>query len=191
MRSIKIIVTVFLLLSLVGCYGPITGIVVDAETGKPIKEAVVLVEWTSTKGIGLTHTGSYKVVEIATNKEGMFTVSGVLNPFVNPPNVTVYKKGYVAWNNKFIFPDYRKRNEFRWQDAYVFKLVKFKDAYSYIDHEIFIDGAVHVGLSSEKKQLFLKAYHDGEREKVMIERRKRDTRQTKESNGVSSRHSTK
>ena len=106
----------FIVLALIfltaGCYGEITGTVIDAETGQPIEGAVVLVEWTVTKGLGLTYTQSYQVIEVVTDKDGKATVSGVFNPFVNPPHVTIYKKGYVAWNNEYIFPDYKKRTDF-------------------------------------------------------------------------------
>ena len=156
-------------------YAGINGTVVDNDTGKPIEGAIVLVEWTKTKGVpGMTHTESYKVVEKVTNNVGKFTISGVLNPLVSRPNITVYKKGYVAWNNKFIFPDYAKRTDFAWQKSYVFKLAKFKDNYSYIKHQSFIKGAIHVGLSRENKQQFLRVYNDGEQQLVIMERRRRD-----------------
>ena len=47
-----------LLVFMVGsCSAEITGTVVDAETGKPIEGAVILVEWTMTKGVpGMSHT---------------------------------------------------------------------------------------------------------------------------------------
>ena len=112
---------IFLLFGTIGCYATITGTVVDPETGEPIEGAIVLVEWTKTKGFGLTYTESYKVIEAITDKEGKATVSGIFNPMVNPPDITIYKKGHVAWNNKFIFPNYKKRKDFKWQSEYVFK----------------------------------------------------------------------
>ena len=70
-------------------------------------------------------------------------------------------------------PDYKKRENFRWQRNYVFRLEHFKDDYSYVKHQHFIYGAIHAGLSSDKKQLFLKIYHDAERENSIKEREKR------------------
>lgn len=133
-----LIIALFFLTS--GCYASdITGTVVDAETGKPIEGAVVLAEWTKTKGLGLTSTESYKVVEVVTDKDGKFAVSGVSTPFVNPPHLTIYKKGYVAWNNEFIFPDYKKRTDFKWQSGHVFRLEQFKEnIYSHKEHVMFI-----------------------------------------------------
>ena len=163
----------------------INGTVMDSETEEPIEGAIVLVEWTKTEGVpGMTNTESYKVVEKITDNEGKFTVSGVLNPFVSHPDITIYKRGYVAWNNKFIFPDYRKRADFKWQRDYVFKMERFKEEYSFIKHQSFIKGAVHVGLGSEKKQLFLQKYNDGERADVIIERKDRDRKRRNNFKGI-------
>jgi len=139
------------------CEGAMSAIVVDAESGQPIEGAVILVEWTKAKGLpGMSYTESYKVVEVVTDKEGKASVNGVLNPFVSAPRVTVYKKGYVAWNNEFIFPNYAKRTDFKWSNNYVFKLEKFKPEYSYVKHTGFINSAILVG-AFEKKQLMYKA----------------------------------
>lgn len=137
MRTLYLILIV-MLFSATGCYADMTGTVVDAETGKPIEGAVVLAEWTKTKGIGLTSTESYKVVEVVTDKDGKFSVSGVSAFFVTP-HLTIYKKGYVAWNNEFIFPDYKKRTDFKWQSGHVFRLEQFKEnVYSHKEHVMFI-----------------------------------------------------
>ncbi|GEM_PF-815513 len=126
-----------------GCYGKIIGTVVDAETGKPIEGAVVSVKWTETKGFGLTHTELYKAAETVTDRDGKFRLEGVgvFNISVNPPRVVVYKKGYVAWMNDFIFPNYEKRTDFKWQGNYVLKLKRFKRKYSHSRHiSFFITG---------------------------------------------------
>jgi len=135
-----LVITLLLLsIFLTSCYGEMSGTVIDAETGKPIEGAIVLVEWTKTKGLGLTYTESYKVVETVTDKEGKATISGIFNPLINPPHLTIYKKGYVAWNNEYIFPDYKKRTDFVWTKGYLFKLDKFDEGiYSHKEHVLFI-----------------------------------------------------
>jgi hypothetical protein len=149
---------VFLLFSATGCYATITGSVVDAETGEPIEGAVVLVEWTKTKGLpGMTHTESYKVIEAVTDKEGNVTISGVFNPTVNPPQVTVYKKGYVAWNSRVIFPDYKRREGFKWVNGYIFRLERFKSEYTHEAHVSFLLHSYSFGLGANSK--FEKAWN--------------------------------
>lgn len=139
-------------------YESITGTVVDAETGKPLEGAVVLAEWTKTKGLGLTYTESYKVVEVVTDKEGKFTIPGVMSPLVDPPSVTIYKKGYVAWNNNYIFPGYQKREDFSWRSGYVFKMNHFKKGYSYEAHVSFIRMSINSSINSKSKRTIQKAF---------------------------------
>jgi hypothetical protein len=128
----------------------ISGTVVDAETGKPVEGAVVLVEWTRRVGIGDYHTVSVRAAETITDKEGKFYVFGPLHPFVDPQDVTVYKKGYVAWNNKFIFPDYAHRKQS--QDIYdQIRLDEFKSVYSHDKHVSFIRSCIHSAFVSHKK----------------------------------------
>ncbi|MBI5099603.1 MAG: carboxypeptidase regulatory-like domain-containing protein [Nitrospirae bacterium] len=175
MRIVYVLCCALLFISVAtGCYAGISGTVVEAETGTPIEGAVVLVEWTMEKGLpGLSHTESYKVVEVVSDKEGKFKVSGVLNPLVDPPHVTVYKKGYVAWNNKFIFPDFRKREDFKWANGISIKMELFdKGKYTYNDHTSFISDAIHSWSVSEKKSLIKKAY-EWENEEAFKERREK------------------
>lgn len=139
--QLLLIFTMLFLIS--GCYAEITGTVIDAETGEPIEGAVILVEWTKKHGLGLTYTESYKVIEAVTDKDGKVTISGVFSPFVRPPSVTVYKKGYAAWNNQYIFPTWERRKDFKYQDETVIRLEQFKKEFSHYDHVSFISsGAV-------------------------------------------------
>ena len=148
----------FVVLSLILSYaGRMTGTVVDAESGKPIEGAIVLVEWTMKKGIGLTHTTSYSAKEKVTDRDGRFSVNAVLNPFVNAPDVTIYKKGYVAWNSRWIFPDRRNRTDFIWGDN-IFKLEHFKEGYSYDEHTDFIRLSINSSMNLESKKLIYDAF---------------------------------
>ena len=158
MRIKSMFLILFIYVLTTGCCPGINGTVVNAETGKPIEGAVVLVEWTKTKGLpGMPYTESYKVIEAVTDKEGNFRISGVYNPFIDPPYVTVYKKGYVAWNSRIIFPDYRNRTDFKWGKTYTFKLEHFKPEYSYIDHTAFLSSAINSSIG--KKEMIEDAYY--------------------------------
>ena len=171
MRIGNALVIAICLLAVTGCYATIMGTVVDAETGQPIEGAVVLAEWSITKGLGLTYSKSYEVVEAVTDKEGKVTVSGLFNPLVNYPSLTVYRKGYVAWNNQYIFPDRKRRLDFKWSNGYVFRLEKFRPEYSYDKHTYFIHNIILSGMADDKKQLMIKAY-EWEEKKAYEERMK-------------------
>jgi len=174
MRIYRTVIVATILIYLSGCYAGITGHVIDAETQQPIEGAIVLVEWTKKHGFGDAWTESYKVVEALSDKEGNVKIAGCYSPFVEPPDVTVYRKGYVAWSSRWIFPDRRNRTDFRWGKGYVFNLEKFKDTYSYADHDGFISLSISDTIGWEGKIKFIRIYEEAERDKVIIEQNKKD-----------------
>lgn len=169
MKSLKVIIylVVFLISILViyvkGCtYMPIEGTVVDAETGKPIEGANILAWWTIRKGkfIGLAGAETYKIVETTTDRDGHFIINAyILSPFkimlIDEPSVTIYKAGYVAWNNSYIFPEYKPREKFKWKRHGKYLLEQFKTEYSNTDHVSFIESFIP---SLDARDLFEKAY---------------------------------
>lgn len=152
-----------------GCYPSISGKVIDAETKQPIEGAIVLVEWTKKHGIGDRWTESYKVVEVVSDKDGNVKIEGCYSPFVEPPDVTVYKKGYVAWSSRNIFPSNEARKDFKWGSGYVFKTEHFRKEYSYDKHVSFVNNLILSG-PLEKKKCMLEAIR-WEEEKAFEERR--------------------
>jgi hypothetical protein len=167
-------ISLLIVLTITGCYLPMSGRVIDAETQQPIEGAVVLVEWTKTHGLGEHWTESYKVAEVVSDKDGKVSLPGCYSPFVRPPDVTIYKKGYVAWNNYYIFPNYVHRTDFEWGSGYVFKMKKFLDTYSYLKHSSFVEGAAHLGLADDEKKVFERYYDDSESNKVQKEQQELD-----------------
>ncbi len=141
--TIRAIALLFLGLFNGGCafilgYPSIDVQVVDAKTGEPIEGAVLLAQWTTTTCVYECSSTNYKVVEKVSDENGRMTVPGVYKVGVDAPSVVVYKKGYVAWQHDFIFPDYKKRTDFRWRDGYVFELELFKPEYSHEGHVRFL-----------------------------------------------------
>ncbi len=70
---------------------------------------------------------------------------GFFDPFVNPPRLTVYKKGYIAWNNEYIFPTWEKRSDFKWVHKIVIRLSPFSKEYSRAKHVYFLQSVTHWG----------------------------------------------
>jgi hypothetical protein len=147
MRLWLSLIIVFLIFTSTGCYVPITAAAVDADTGKPIEGAVVLVEWTKTHGIGDHWTESYKVASTYSNKSGIFSLPGCYSPFVDAPELTVYKKGYVAWSSRWLFPSHKNRTDYTWGNR-VIRLEPFKDDYSRDAHTSFISLSINSSLSN-------------------------------------------
>ena len=158
MKQLLFMLLLIILLPTTACTVPlsakaITGKVIDSETGQPIEGAILLVEWTKTYGFGNTYTKSEKAVEVFSDKSGVVQIPGYNVRFVNEPDVTVYKPGYVAWNSHSIFLDSKhrvKRTDFEWKDGYVFRLERFKLEYTYEAHVSFLDKCIGTRLYEQK-----------------------------------------
>jgi len=171
MKILNILLLLSVLFSTTGCYGTLRGKVVDAETGAPIEGAVAMAEWTKTKGLGNTYTVSAKVVEAVSDKDGNIELDGYYSPFVDKPDLTIYRKGYVAWNNQLIFPSYSVREGFDWKSGQVFRMEKFKEGYSFFKHLEFVNSRAHLYEATNKKQLFNREF-EFENDQAMKEMRK-------------------
>lgn len=125
--KLAVIATLFLL---TGCYPGISGKVVDAVSGNPLDGAVVLAQWTASHGFGFTYHTVYQIEETKTDKEGMFSISGVYNPFVDQPELVIYKKGYVPYRNDMIFKDRKRYKKVEWENNKIYKLEHWKKEYS-------------------------------------------------------------
>lgn len=116
----------------------ITGQVVDAETGKPIEKAAVHIEWLKS-GSGPPGLAGYERVEVAedlTDAQGRFKIPKYSTWFKDY-SMAVYKKGYVCWGSKKIFPTYEERKGFKLKNGMVIKLERFKEEYSKEKHADF------------------------------------------------------
>ena len=139
MKQIHIYVVLSALILLSGCYPTIEGKVVDAATGKPIEGALVLVQWTEEHGLGDLYRTLYKVVETMTDKHGYFTINGVYNPFVKPPEMIIYKTGYIPWRNDSIFPSISVVKNYEWKNNATYKLAIFSNRYTYSQLSSFLE----------------------------------------------------
>ena len=127
----------------------VSGRVVDAETGQPIEGAVALCVWIEPRwGVEITHH-VVAVSESVSDKDGRIRAGGTWRMFLDPPELTIYKRGYVAWNNQEVFvplSEYKKnpdlftfkRTDFSWKSGFVAKMEKWKDGYSFNEHEAFV-----------------------------------------------------
>jgi hypothetical protein len=90
--------------------GAIHSQVLDAQTKQPIAGAVVLGVWTKKTTFGFS-TKLVGVKETVTDAEGRFTLARPGSLFADDESVTVYKFGYVAWNNQTTFLPPKSRKE--------------------------------------------------------------------------------
>jgi len=127
-----------------GCASTIHARVLDAETRQPIQGAVVLGVWTTVEGLfGLYNHKLVGVGEAETDAEGRFTLerlrSSGLDGEGDGQAVTIYKFGYVAWSNLFLFPDSAQRRNQRVPSEIL--LDRLPAGATHQRHLQFIDGA--------------------------------------------------
>ena len=133
-----------LALASVGCARMVQGRVLDAETRQPIQGAVVVGVWTTLSGLPGLH--SHKLVgvrETETDADGQFALerlrSSGLDGEGDGQAIAVYKFGYVAWSNLFVFPPLTIRQDQKVPAEIL--LLRFPDGLSRQRHLFFIGDA--------------------------------------------------
>lgn len=124
-----------------GCAASLKGQVVDARTGEPIQGAVVVGVWTRVAGWpGLHHHELIAVKETETDAEGRFALERAAQPaFEDDESVTIYKFGFIAWNNIVAYPSWKRRPTTSVPSQ--IPLESFPPGASHQEHMIFIENA--------------------------------------------------
>jgi len=143
-RIIQIILAVIILgLPVYGCgmRSTIQVQVIDAETKQPIENAAVLVYWLKPSKllfvIPWTGRDAVELKEMVSDKNGYFKMPKYSNASYEY-YLTIYKKGYVCWSNREIFPRHEKRGDIVLKNRMVIELERFKEEYDKVDHAGFV-----------------------------------------------------
>jgi len=133
-----ILICTLLALTIQGCgKRTLTGRIVDAESGKPIEGAAVLIQWTKPGNVpGLSGNREIDADEDISNAEGYFKIPGY-STLLAQFRIVAYKKGYVCWSSEKIFPSYERRKDFSLRNGMVIRLEPFKESYSREEHAEF------------------------------------------------------
>ncbi len=131
-----------------GCSTTIQAQVLDAATRQPIEGASVLGVWTRVAGPLLYHHELVGVRETETDAEGRFALERLRSSGLNGEGggqaITVYKFGYVAWSNLYLFPALQLRKDQRVPGEIL--LERFPSGESHQRHMIFVDSARAAGM---------------------------------------------
>lgn len=152
-----------LLLTLIiisGCsrYSDISGKVVDGATGKPIEGALVVAQWTKTRGFpGLQHHDLHNIAETLTDKNGAFFLVGTSGFLIRPPQMIIYKEGYIPWRNDMIFPSCNIVKSNEWFSNMTYKLEVFTREYSLNQLSQFLNSSI-IGLGDAP--MYQRVYYD-------------------------------
>ena len=161
MKYLSAVLLIFTLFCCFGCshYPPITGKVVDSATGKPIEGALVVAQWAKKHGFGLTYHELNKITETLTDKEGSFSLSGNDDPSVEPPEMIIYKQGYVPWRNDSVFPSNNIVKDHEWKDKITYKLKVL--TLGYTDRQVydFLDFGTTISRGLKDSKMFTELMH--------------------------------
>ena len=158
---------------------PYTAKVVDAETGEPVEGAVYLAVWWKTvSGKKAWFEGASvemaKFVEGHTDEKGWIQVPRFWfrYPFARERTLTVYKPGYVLWNQEYVFPTAERRTDFDTSSREI-ELTEWKPIYRYGDQSLLLSsatkGRIRDDMYREGSQLLYETYRDHEMHLYMEE----------------------
>ena len=125
--------------------GPFDGMVVDAETERPIASATVIGSWGFERGIGLHGPAGSREFSLETSADGRYHIprsddlptggSMRLRRFT----LIVYRRGYVAYRSDFKFGTGEIRHDFS-QHANKVRLMKWQNTMEHRRHLAFLGG---------------------------------------------------
>ena len=129
--------------------GPYDGIVLDADTERPVAGALIAASWAFERGIGLqAPAASYEVI-VESGVDGRYTiprltdVPGGLSTRVRRFTLIVYRRGHVAWRSDRRFPDRGARRDFSQRGNKV-HLEKWQPGWKHAEHLVFLGGGPKV-----------------------------------------------
>ena len=125
--------------------GPFDGVVVDAETDRPIAGATVFGSWGFERGIGLRGPAGSREFSVETSADGRYQIPGPqdlprggsmrLRRFT----LVVYRRGYVGYRSDFKFATGETRHDFS-QNANKVRLEKWQNTQEHRRHLAFLGG---------------------------------------------------
>lgn len=133
--------------------GPFDGMVLDAETERPIAGAVIAASWAFERGVGLQGpAGAWEVVT-ESGPDGRYRLpvlkdlpSGA-STRVRRFTLVVYQKGYVGYRSDRLFPGGASRRDFSQRGCRV-RLERWRDDLRHSDHLVFIGGGSAIRAAS-------------------------------------------
>jgi hypothetical protein len=129
--------------------GPYDGIVIDADSERPVVGALVAASWAFERGIGLQGPFGSHEVTTETGADGRYriprldTLPNGLSTRVRRFTLIVYHRGHVAWRNDRRYPSRESRQDFSQRGNRV-RLEKWQPGHLHHEHLVFMGGGAKV-----------------------------------------------
>ncbi len=136
--------------------GPYDGMVLDAETDRPLSGALIAGSWAFESGVGLTGPKGAHEVVTETGMDGRFRIAALkaqpqpAAARVRRFTLIVVHKGYVGWRSDRIFPSGLARRDFSQRGSRI-RLEKWHPGFLHHRHLVFLGGgpAVRAAVAGE------------------------------------------
>jgi hypothetical protein len=169
--------------------GPYDGIVLDADTDRPISGAVVAASWAFERGIGLQAPLASREIVVESGVDGRYAIPRLTDlPDASLPGgmstrlrrftLVVYKRGHVAWRSDRRFDDGGRRRDFS-QLGNRARLEKWQQGYRHADHLVFLGGGDKIRAAAAWELQPAALELDGEKSAAILEAESASTVGTK------------
>jgi len=133
--------------------GPYDGVVLDADSDRPVAGATVQASWAFENGIGFHAPSGAREVVVETGADGRYTIPRLddlpqgASTRVRRFTLVVYHRGHVAWRNDRVFPGRARRRDFSQRGNRV-RLDRWQPALRHVDHLVFLGGGAKLRLAA-------------------------------------------
>jgi hypothetical protein len=148
--------------------GPYDGIVVDADTERPIAGALVAASWAFERGVGFQAPLAARELVVETGPDGRYQIPRLeslpsgLSTRVRRFTVVVYHRGHVGWRSDRRFPGRLPRRDFSQRGNRV-RLEKWLPTLAHSEHLLFLGGGARIRAAAVWEAQTAAMELDGER----------------------------
>jgi len=129
--------------------GPYDGIVLDADSERPVAGATVAASWAFERGIGFRAPAGAEEYLTETGADGRYVVPalaempGGASMRVRRFTLIIYHRGHVAWRSDRLFPGREARRDFSQRGSRV-RLERWQPGMRHAEHVAFLGGGARV-----------------------------------------------
>jgi hypothetical protein len=148
--------------------GPYDGLVLDADSDRPVAGATVSASWAFENGVGFHAPAGAREVVVETGADGRYTIPRVTDlpagasARIRRFTLVVYHRGYVGWRSDRVFPGQVVRRDFSQRGNRV-RLDRWQPTLRHATHLVFLGGGSKVRLAAAWELQAAALELDGER----------------------------
>ena len=133
--------------------GPYDGIVLDADSDRPVAGATVAASWAFENGIGFHAPAGAREVVVQTGADGRYTIPRLddlpegASTRIRRFTLVIYHRGHVGWRSDRVFPGRLVRRDFSQRGNRV-RLDRWQPSYRHASHLVFLGGGSKIRLAA-------------------------------------------